>query len=57
MHGLRVTGNYTFIDAQPDYGFPTDRQQIGFTASAKVIENWYVFGGAQYNIDNGIFCQ
>ncbi|MGI9353622.1 MAG: LPS-assembly protein LptD [Rhizobiaceae bacterium] len=52
---LRLTGNYTFIDSQPDYGFATDRQQIGFTASLKVIDNWYLFGGAQYGIDDNVF--
>lgn len=52
---LQVKANYTFIDAQPDYAFATDRQQVGFSASAKVIDNWYVFGGAQYNIEQGIF--
>ncbi len=50
-----LTGNYTFIDEQPDHGFPNDRQQIGFTASRKVTDNWSFYAGAQYNIEHSIF--
>ncbi len=51
---LSLTGNYTFIDAQPDYAFPTDRQQIGFSGSAQLADNWTLFGGAQYDIEQGV---
>lgn len=51
---LSLVGNYTFIDDQPDYGFQSERQQVGFYGSVKVRENWNVFGGAQFNMESGV---
>ena len=50
-----ISTNYTFIDAQPDYGFATDRQQVGFSGSLTFADNWKVFGTAQYDIEAGKF--
>ncbi len=47
---VSVSGRYTFIQAQPLYGFPDDRHEIGGTASAKLETNWRVFGSATYDI-------
>lgn len=47
-----VAANYTFIDDQPDYGFPTERQQAGFTGTLNFAENWSAFGGAQFDVDS-----
>lgn len=45
-----VTGSYTFIDAQPLYGFGVDRQEVGFTASTKLHENWSLYGSSTYDL-------
>ena len=39
-----VTAKYAFIQAQPLYGFPDDRQEVTLGASARLHENWRVFG-------------
>jgi LPS-assembly protein len=44
-----LAARYAYIDAQPLYGFPDDRQQITAAASAKVGEYWRVFGSATYD--------
>lgn len=49
------SANVTFIAAQPDYGFEDDRTQIGFFTKVKLSENWAVFGGAQYDIEDNLF--
>jgi LPS-assembly protein len=41
-------GNY---DAQPDIGFLTRRQGILGTGSAKLTQNWTLYGGARYDIE------
>jgi LPS-assembly protein len=46
-----VTGRYDFIDAQPLYGFPNDRQEVSLGASAHLTENWKVFGSGTYNLE------
>ncbi len=50
-----LSGNYTFIDSQPDAGFDTDRQQVGFGSTINFHENWRLFGAAQYDIDANKF--
>ena len=44
------TSNYTYISAQPDYGFETDRHQVGFSGTLKLTDNWSVAAGAQYDL-------
>ncbi len=45
-----VTGSYTFIDAQPLYGFGADRQEISLSASTRLHENWALFGSSTYDM-------
>lgn len=47
---VSVSGRYTYIQAQPLYGFSNDRHEIGGTASAKLDMNWRVFGSATYDL-------
>ena len=47
---VSVSGRYTFIQAQPLYGFSNDRHEIGGTASAKFNTNWRIFGSATYDL-------
>jgi len=49
-----LSTNYTYIDAQPSYGFNDERQQIGFASIVDINDNWKVFGGAQYNVEADI---
>jgi LPS-assembly protein len=49
-----LSTNYTYIDAQPSYGFNNERQQIGFASIVDINDNWKVFGGAQYNVEADI---
>jgi LPS-assembly protein len=46
---VSVSGSYSYIQAQPLYGYPTDRHQVTASASAQVHEYWRVFGAATYD--------
>ena len=48
---VTVTAKYTFIQAQPLYGFPDDRTELTFATSAPVRENWRVFGSGTYDFE------
>ena len=45
-----VAGAYSFIEAQPEYGFGEDRHEVRANASLRVAENWRVFGSGTYDI-------
>lgn len=45
-----VTGTYTFIDAQPLYGFGRDRQEVSVYANTRLHENWSLFGSSTYDM-------
>jgi LPS-assembly protein len=47
---VSLTGRYSFIDTQPLYGFPNDREEVSVGASAHLNENWKIFGSATYNL-------
>lgn len=47
-----VSGKYAYIEAQPDYGFPTDRHEVTGAASVKVLENWRTFGSATWDFES-----
>lgn len=47
---LTVTGNYTFIQAQPLYGFTEDRHEVTVASSLRFHENWRTFGSATYDL-------
>jgi LPS-assembly protein len=44
---------YGYIQAQPLYGFATDRHQVSAAASAKVHDFWRAFGSVSYDIGAG----
>lgn len=46
---VSVGGTYSFIQAQPLYGFASNRHQLTASASAQVHEFWQVFGSATYD--------
>ena len=48
---LDATGRYAFIDAQPLYGFPEDRQEVSVGSSARFNENWRVFAAGTYDLE------
>lgn len=43
---------YTFIGAQPDLGFATDRQEVNSIISYKLDSNWSIVGGGRYSLRN-----
>ena len=49
-----VTASYAFIQAQPLYGFPDDRREVTLGASAKVHENWRIFGSGTYDFETNV---
>lgn len=52
--GVPISGSlrYAFIQAQPQYGFNTDRHEVTGAASVKFAENWRAFGSLTYDIEN-----
>ena len=52
--GNPVSGSlrYAYIQAQPKYGFNTDRHEVTGAASVKFNENWRAFGSTTYDIKN-----
>ncbi len=51
---LSVTGKYAYIQAQPLYGFATDRREVTVGASARLHEYWRVFGSATYDFQSSV---
>lgn len=49
-----LTAKYAFIQAQPLYGFPEDRREMTLAGSAKVRDNWRVFGSGTYNFEESM---
>lgn len=47
---LTVSARYAYIAAQPTYGYSDERQELSFGASAKLNDNWRVFGGSTYEL-------
>ena len=45
---------YSYIQAQPDYGYTSDRHQVRGSASVRVAENWRVFGNGTYDFTTGV---
>ncbi|WP_287064407.1 LPS-assembly protein LptD [Mesorhizobium sp.] len=54
--GLPVSfsAKYAFIQAQPLYGFTTDRHEVTLGASAQLAENWRVFGTGTYDLEQSV---
>ncbi len=49
-----VTSSYTFIQAQPLYGFTGDRRELSVGASARLHESWRVFGSGTYDFETDV---
>lgn len=49
-----ISGVYSFIQAQPDYGFSRDRREVRGNASVRLFDNWRVFGGATYDLESEV---
>lgn len=50
--GLTASGGYAYIQAQPTYGFATDRHEVNGRASLRLTDTWRVVGNATYDITN-----
>lgn len=48
---LSVYSRYAYIDAQPLYGFQNVRQEVTIGGTARIIENWSIFGQTSYDIE------
>ena len=46
---VSVTAKFAFIEAQPLYGFPDDRNELTVSSSARLFENWRIFGSGTYD--------
>jgi LPS-assembly protein len=51
---LQTELTYSQIAAQPDYGFPTNNDEIQATTSVKVRDNWSVYGSLTWDINNNV---
>lgn len=47
---VSLTAKYAFIQAQPVYGFATDRHEITVGGSLKLHDSWRVFSSGTYDI-------
>lgn len=45
-----VSTNYAFVDAQPEFGFLTDRHEVTTAGSVRFLDNWSVFGSSTYDL-------
>src|SRR6185312_8291368 len=46
-----LAARYAYIEAQPLYGFPDNRQQVTVSASARIAQYWHVFGSSTYDME------
>jgi LPS-assembly protein len=51
---VSLSAKYTFIQAQPLYGFPTDRHEVTLGASTHIGQAWRVFGTGTYDVENSV---
>jgi LPS-assembly protein len=49
---VSVTAKYAYIQAQPVYGFDTDRHEVTVGGSVKLHDDWRVFGSGTYDIQS-----
>jgi LPS-assembly protein len=49
---VSLATSYTFIQAQPLYGFENDRHEASLSGTFKLDQNWSVFGSGTYNIED-----
>jgi LPS-assembly protein len=51
---VTLTAKYAYIQAQPLYGFPDDRNEVTLGASTRLLTNWRVFGSGTYDFTSGV---
>jgi LPS-assembly protein len=51
---ISLSAKYAFIQAQPLYGFTTDRHEVTLGASTHLAENWRVFGTGTYDLKQSV---
>jgi len=51
---ISLSAKYAFIQAQPLYGFETDRHEVTLGASTHLAENWRVFGTGTYDLKQSV---
>ncbi|WP_434721919.1 LPS-assembly protein LptD [Mesorhizobium sp. RIZ17] len=51
---ISLSAKYAFIEAQPLYGFTTDRHELTLGASTHLAQNWRLFGTGTYDIENNV---
>jgi len=49
-----VEGQYTFIAAQPLYGFPYNREEVTVGARTRFAQYWSVFAGGTYDLQQDL---
>ena len=52
MRNFGFSAGYTFIDAQPRYGFPEDRQEVFGSLNVRLSRYWRAFATATFDIEN-----
>lgn len=51
---ISLSAKYAFIQAQPLYGFTTDRHEVTLGASTHLAENWRIFGTGTYDLQQSV---
>jgi len=51
---ISLSAKYAFIEAQPLYGFTTDRHEVTLGASTHLAQNWRLFGTGTYDIQENV---
>ena len=51
---VSLSAKYAFIQAQPLYGFSTDRHEVTLGASTHLAEAWRIFGTGTYDIEQNV---
>ena len=56
-HPVSLSAKYAFIQAQPLYGFSTDRHEVSVRGSARLHENWRIFASGTYDLQNKVMAR
>ncbi|WP_217576771.1 LPS-assembly protein LptD [Mesorhizobium sp. GbtcB19] len=51
---ISLSAKYAFIEAQPLYGFATDRHEVTLGASTHLAQNWRLFGTGTYDLETNV---
>ncbi len=51
---ISLSAKYAFIQAQPLYGFTTDRHEVTLGASTHLNQNWRLFGTGTYDLETNV---